>query len=51
MPMYLLYKVIRCLYVSLWFYCGPFVAMTLQFIIPFYVVMDDKEENLSNDGQ
>ena len=28
------YRLLRCLYVSVWFYFSPFVAMSLQFIIP-----------------
>ena len=35
MPLYLLYKVARIVFISFWFYFSPFIAMTLQFYIPF----------------
>ena len=36
MPMFLIYKVMRKVFVSFWFYFSPFLAMTLQFLIPFF---------------
>ena len=36
MPMFFIYKVMRIVFVSFWFYFSPFLAMTLQFLIPFF---------------
>ena len=35
MPLALIYRLFRVLFVSVWFYFSPFIAMSLQFMIPF----------------
>ena len=34
--LYLLYKVFRILYTSVWFYFLPFVAMICSYAVPYY---------------
>lgn len=34
MCLYVVYRALRYFYVAIWFYFSPFIAMSLQFIIP-----------------
>ena len=43
--MYFIYRVIRSGYVSVWFYFSPFIAMSLQFFLP-YIQMVDRQSDL-----
>ena len=40
MPLYIVYRVSRIIFISMWFYFSPFIAMTLQFLLPFVQLVD-----------
>lgn len=44
LPMYIIYNVIRKGYVSLWFYLSPFIAMSLQFILPYIKIIEEQND-------
>ena len=49
-----LYRVLRTIYVSLWLYFIPFIALALNFIVPFMIATYGEEdagnaENMSDD--
>lgn len=33
--LYVIYKVFRIFYVALWFYISPFLAISIQFLVPY----------------
>ena len=35
---WLFYRILRAIYVSVWFYFSPFFAMSLQFILPVFTI-------------
>jgi len=43
MLLYIVYRILRTFYVAFWFYVSPFLAMTIQFLIPLYVQYKDKK--------
>ena len=38
--LYVLYRLFRGFYVAIWFYISPFLAMTLQFLVPWIVIQE-----------
>ena len=43
-PMYILYRVYRGLFVAFWYYLSPFVAMSLQFFFVLYYTWQKHED-------
>ena len=41
-PLYGIYRFFRIIYVSIWFYLMPLLAMSLQFILPLWMIQDEK---------
>lgn len=41
-PLYGIYRFFRVIYVSIWFYLMPLLAMSLQFILPLWMIQDEK---------
>ena len=48
-PLYLIYRVIRVIFVSFWFYLIPFFAMSLQFLIPFNEILRNNKQDTESD--
>ena len=40
--LYGIYRFLRIIYVSIWFYFMPIFAMSLQFILPLWMIQDSK---------
>ena len=47
MPLYFVYRIARIIFIAFWFYFSPFIAMTLQFYIPFVQLIDKQSKSVA----
>ena len=45
---YSLYRILRTLFSSFWFYYAPFVALNMMFIVPYFI--EEKKEAIVDGG-